>query len=318
MPTSGTVSFFDGGQLIGTAQNVGGHGVATITTTSLTAGSHVITAMFSGDTALLRRQPVGYPRHQLSSGPGSTGVQLASSPNPGGNGFPVTFTATVTAQAPSVVNPSGGTVQFYDGVVTNPANLLGAVTNNGTGNVFTFITTALVLERQSAHHHRGLRHEAQLPDQCVQSAYAKNHQEPDDHDHALDQQSPVFGQPVTYTVHLTDTPPSTFIPAGTVSLSVDGIAAAPSTPNPATLDATGTATFTGIRSAASARIRSPSSSLLPTRSLRRTTPRSRKPWARQTPSPTVSAHPVNRGLWTTADVYGHRPGRQSEPWRRRR
>ena len=244
VPAAGTVSFFDGGKLIGTAQNIGGHGVATITTTGLAAGRTSSPRCITATASLT--PPAPWARsHPPSSGPRPTSVQLASTPNPAGSGFPVTFTATVTPQAPSVVNPTGGTVQFYDGAVTNPADLLGAITNNATGNVFTFITTALS-SNASPH--------------TITAVYVTNGSYLTSASNPVVQTiiksptititpsttSPVFGQPVTYTIHLTDTPPSSFIPAGTVSLSVDGIAAAPSTPNPATLDATGTATFTGI------------------------------------------------------------------------
>ncbi len=142
-PAAGTVTFFDGGKPIGTAQSVNGSGVATLATSSLGAGSHSITAQYNGDNASYAAGSIITLAGNYQVEPAATAVQLASSSNPAGIGLPVTFTATVTASA-SVVNPSSGSVQFYDGAVTNPANLLGVATNNnGAGNVFTFMTSGL-------------------------------------------------------------------------------------------------------------------------------------------------------------------------------
>jgi hypothetical protein len=50
---TGTVQFKDGGVNIGAAQTLNGGGVAQLTTSSLTAGTHTITAVYSGDVNFL-------------------------------------------------------------------------------------------------------------------------------------------------------------------------------------------------------------------------------------------------------------------------
>ncbi len=244
-PSSGTVSFFDGGVLVGTAQSVSSAGVATITTSALVAGSHVITAQYNGDNTSYAASPLATLAANYQVNPAATGVQLASSASTVVNGSPITFTANVTAQAPGLVNPSGGVVQFYDGAVTNPSNLLGAATNNGTGNVFTF-TTSSVAANGNPH--------------AITAIYLANANYATGSSNALTETvlkvptititpstaSPVVGQPLTYTVHVTDTPAGSFVPTGSVTLSIDGSAAATITPNPAMLDAPGTAVFAGV------------------------------------------------------------------------
>ncbi|MFE2750353.1 Ig-like domain-containing protein, partial [Streptomyces scopuliridis] len=48
---TGTVSFFDGATLLGTGTLSGG--VATFTTSALSVGSHLLTAVYSGDTSFM-------------------------------------------------------------------------------------------------------------------------------------------------------------------------------------------------------------------------------------------------------------------------
>ncbi len=107
---TGTVNFKDGGTTIAGcgAQAVSG-GSATCTTSALSAGSHSISAVYSGDsgndgsTSSTLTQTV----NQAAS---STG--LGSSLNPSTAGQSVTFTATVAGDSPS------GTVDFKDGGTT--------------------------------------------------------------------------------------------------------------------------------------------------------------------------------------------------------
>ena len=65
-----------------------------------------------------------------------TTTQLASSANPAVFGYPVTFTATVTAVAPGSGTPTG-TVSFSDG-----SNMIGRGTLNGAGQA-SFTTSSL-------------------------------------------------------------------------------------------------------------------------------------------------------------------------------
>src|SRR6185295_1518452 len=50
---SGTVQFKDGGVNLGSAQTLNGSGVAQLTTSTLTSGTHAITADYNGDSNFL-------------------------------------------------------------------------------------------------------------------------------------------------------------------------------------------------------------------------------------------------------------------------
>lgn len=104
---SGAVSFSDGAAVLGSA-TLDNNGVATFTTSALTAGSHTITASYGGDA-------------NFSEGSSSqiqvvrkipTGISLTSSMNPASNASTITLTGTI--QAPSSTTPTG-TVSFSDG-----------------------------------------------------------------------------------------------------------------------------------------------------------------------------------------------------------
>jgi len=131
---TGTVTFFDNGVQIGTAQTLaGGTAEVTVTYTNLQVGSHVITAVYSGDSTYsaasttLANQEVGIPAT----------MQLSSNADPVLTGSPVTFTFTATS---NTGNPTPtGTVQFFDnGVAIGAAQTL-------AGGVATFTTSALTL-----------------------------------------------------------------------------------------------------------------------------------------------------------------------------
>ena len=106
---TGTVTFKDGSASLGTgALNVSD--VASFTTSTLTVGTHAITAVYGGDTNFTASTSsiVQQTVHQAS-----TITTVASSTNPSVFGQSVTFTATVTANAPGSGTPRG-TVTFED------------------------------------------------------------------------------------------------------------------------------------------------------------------------------------------------------------
>jgi hypothetical protein len=127
---NGTVQFFDGTTLLGTA-NLNGSGTATFTTSNLAVGSHAITAQYLGDPN--DAGSTSAPLAQVVQN--STKTVLASSPSPSTYGQTVTFSATVT-QTSGTATPTG-TVQFYDGTT-----LLGSGTLNASGTA-TFTTSSL-------------------------------------------------------------------------------------------------------------------------------------------------------------------------------
>jgi hypothetical protein len=103
------------------------------TTSSLPAGSHAITAVYSGDVNFITSM-AGLTAKITRS---STTVMVHSSIGTSVHGATVTFTATVSAGLPGSLTPAG-TVSFYDG-----KTLLGrvALPADGSGQV-SFTTSA--------------------------------------------------------------------------------------------------------------------------------------------------------------------------------
>jgi sugar lactone lactonase YvrE len=128
---TGSITFQDGGTTLGSATlNAGG--VATFTTSSLSFGSHTLTAIYSGDT-----------NHTASTSPAlaqqivqSASVALASSLNPSITGTNVVFTATATGVGALIPT---GSVTFSDG-----ASPLATVPLNASGSA-SFPTAALTV-----------------------------------------------------------------------------------------------------------------------------------------------------------------------------
>jgi large repetitive protein len=138
LPPEGTVSFFNGGNFLGTITLVPGSGVsstATFSTSSLTVGTHNLTAVYNSD---------GFPDNYLGSSSSvfnqlvtraSTTTTVLSSLNPSNYGDPVTFTATVV---PPAAGTPTGTVNFMLG-----STLLG--TGTLSGGVASYTTTSFQL-----------------------------------------------------------------------------------------------------------------------------------------------------------------------------
>jgi Big-like domain-containing protein/Kelch motif protein len=127
----GTVTFYDASTTLGTGTISGGK--ATFSTSTLTAGSHSITAAYGGgtnynsSTSSVLTQTVNKA---------NTTTTLASSSNPSASGSSVTFTATVSPSAAT------GTVTFSDGGTTLGT---GAI----SGGKATFSTSTLAVGSHS-------------------------------------------------------------------------------------------------------------------------------------------------------------------------
>ena len=135
VPT-GTVNFFDGATLIGSGA-LDASGVATYTTTTsattavaqLAAGSHPITAVYTGDSNFNVSPASATMTHTVNK----AGVSALVSPTtPADYDVPVTFTATVASATTGVPT---GTVDFFDG-----ASKIGTGTLNASG-VATYTST---------------------------------------------------------------------------------------------------------------------------------------------------------------------------------
>ncbi|MES2391862.1 MAG: Ig-like domain repeat protein [Acidobacteriota bacterium] len=123
-PATGSVTFTDGGTQIGTAV-LNSSGVATLSVSTFTPGSHSIVANYAGDgnTGASLSTPLTLIVKEV------TGTALASSENPALTLDAVTLTATVTNAG---VGTPTGTVTFTDGSTT-----LGTVnvSANGTASI---------------------------------------------------------------------------------------------------------------------------------------------------------------------------------------
>jgi len=121
-PPTGAVSLLDSGTLIGAASLVGSTGSGTFTTSSLSIGSHTITAVYPGDlnnaasTSAALVQVVNKP-----ADPTATNTTLSAFPSPGIAGRPVALTAAVEATRSSATLT--GTVVFTDTVNGAPVAL---------------------------------------------------------------------------------------------------------------------------------------------------------------------------------------------------
>ena len=129
---SGTVTFLDGGSTIGSGTLTAG--VATLTSTTLSVGNHTITTTYAGDTNF-NGSPGSLTGNPQVVSKDATTTQLTSSQNPSLPAQAVTFTATVTANAPGAGTPTG-TVTFLDG-----GSSIG--TGTLTGGIATLTTSSL-------------------------------------------------------------------------------------------------------------------------------------------------------------------------------
>jgi hypothetical protein len=104
---TGTVTFKDGPTILGT-QTTGSDGVTTLSVSTLTAGSHLLTAVYGGDA---NDNPAASPvLSQVVDQPTTvTTTNLSSSVNPSLFGQSTTLTASVSPSTAS------GNVTFYDG-----------------------------------------------------------------------------------------------------------------------------------------------------------------------------------------------------------
>lgn len=124
----GSIEFFDGATLLGTAPLV--NGTASLATAGLAAGAHAIEARYTGDTSF--EPGSGATSHAIANSASTPVVALTSSRNPSNTGQTVSFTANVSMSA----GPVEGNVEFWDGGL-----LLG--TSAISAGRATFTTTTL-------------------------------------------------------------------------------------------------------------------------------------------------------------------------------
>src|SRR5262249_50061641 len=126
IPT-GSITFRDGATTLGVVALV--NGSASLSVSTLTAGSHSLTAVYSGSTTFAASTSPTVLQIVNAPGAAATSTSLTSSPNPSTFGQTVTLSSTVTSGAGAPT----GTVTFRDG-----ATVLGTATLvNGSASIST-------------------------------------------------------------------------------------------------------------------------------------------------------------------------------------
>lgn len=111
---TGHVSFMDGNSQLDSVE-INASGMATLTTSFATAGSHALTALYRGDT---KNIPSESPAVSLMVDKALTSTVLIVSPNPAVATDVVRLTAEITGSAPT------GTVTFSVGTIVRQANVV--------------------------------------------------------------------------------------------------------------------------------------------------------------------------------------------------
>ncbi|HXN73757.1 MAG TPA: Ig-like domain repeat protein [Candidatus Acidoferrales bacterium] len=133
---TGNVIFFDGALQIGGQVTLGADGSATETTAGLTAGTHSITAQYSGDPNFAGSTSPILTETINAAAQAATSITIVSTLNPSILGGTVGFDATVTSATAGTIT---GTVTFFDG-----ANSLGSAPLQA-GGVTDLFTSTFVL-----------------------------------------------------------------------------------------------------------------------------------------------------------------------------
>jgi hypothetical protein len=136
---TGTITFKDGGTTIATA-TLNGSGQASLATSSLSIGTHSVTAVYGGDATFAASSSTAIALLVAPAGSGTT-TTLASSANPVVSGQPLTFTAVVAASSGSPT----GKITFKDG-----AQIIGIVTLAGGSASLTLSSLSVGLHSMTA------------------------------------------------------------------------------------------------------------------------------------------------------------------------
>ncbi|HWC10637.1 MAG TPA: Ig-like domain repeat protein [Acidimicrobiales bacterium] len=129
---TGTVTFREGTTVLGTAAVSGGS--ASFATSALGAGSHSVTAEYSGDAAFAGSSSSAVTQMVNPATQTATSTSLTSSPNPATSGQPVTFTARV--QPTSGSGTPTGTVSFRRGrLILGTGTLVGGAASFTTSDL---------------------------------------------------------------------------------------------------------------------------------------------------------------------------------------
>jgi subtilase family serine protease len=139
VPT-GTVIFYADGSQIGSAVALTGTGMAAATTTFSTGGTHVVSAVYSGDTNFDASTGSG-PVTATVSGGAATTTTLSVNPNSIALGSSVVMNATVASASSGTLT---GTVQFYVGgtAIGGPVMVSSTATTPAAGTASLSVSAA--------------------------------------------------------------------------------------------------------------------------------------------------------------------------------
>jgi hypothetical protein len=203
VPT-GTVTFSDGNTTLGSSP-LDATGKATLSATSLAAGSHNVTASYSGDTNFSGSSAT----FSETINKGSSATTLAASPNPNTFGQTITFTTAVTAQTGTAI-PTG-TVTLLDG-----ATSLGTATLDSQGRAIFNISSLSVGTHTIVASYTGDSNFANSASSPVSQVVNKTTSATT---LTASPNPSVFGQAVTLAATVTQSSGGSGIPTGSVSFS---------------------------------------------------------------------------------------------------
>ena len=219
LPT-GTVTFEDNGvALTGGSDVAVTDGAASLSISSMSVGTGLITAVYSGD-GNFTGSTSAVDAHAVDQA--GTTTTLADSANPSASGQPVTFTATVSANAPGAGTPTG-TVTFEADGTPLPGDSAVAL----LGGTASFVTSALPLGDEAitavysgdgnftGSASAADAHTVSSTGPVLQAATAT----------IDDLANPsVFGEPVTFEVTVSPVSSGGGTPTGSVTFEDDGVA----------------------------------------------------------------------------------------------
>jgi len=209
---SGTVQFTIDGVNFGAPVTLVAGSATSGATSTLSPGTHTVTAIYSGDTSF--NGSTSQTLTQTVNKCGST-TTVTSSVNPSVFGQGVTFTATVTAVAPATGTPTG-TVQFtVDGVNFGaPVTLVGGSATSGATSTLSVGTHSVTGIYSGDASFNGSTSAAltQTVNKANTATTVTSSTNPS-----------VFGQSVSFTATVAAVAPGAGTPTGTVQFTVDGV-----------------------------------------------------------------------------------------------
>ena len=200
---TGTVTFYDGATSLGTGQ-LDAMGQATFLTSTLSVGSHPITAVYDGDGNFITStsSPLSQTVNQAA-----TTTTLAVDNNPSVYGQSVTLSATVGVVSPGSGSPSGS-VTFFDG--STPLGTANLVGNQATLPVTTLATSSHNLTAQYLGDGNFTGSTSPAVSETVNQASTTTAL-------AVDNNPAVYGQQVTLTATIGVSTPGAGTPTGSVT-----------------------------------------------------------------------------------------------------